>query len=201
MNYDYLFPIILSLVRSFAKVFGAYEYATSETQAAKVAGAIIALLGFLASTWKAHKTVKEETGANGPIGIPPTPPPPPHSMLWILLLPLVCFTPACSSILPGSDPVVVHAEQVEKIAMTTFDTYVRLEFKNRDQLKKVSLDFEKAADKIRVGATNWVASLDRTILAFKHSKTPENKADLVTALATLNTALAEAEGYISRAAK
>ena len=119
-------------------------------------------------------------------------------LIGILAICLLSF--GCASILPGNDPIAVRAEQVERSAIAAFDAYVHIEYINRTNLAKVSTDFLKVADNIRRNSTNWVISLDHTILAYKHNRAESNKVSLATALATVSTALAEAESNIAKAA-
>lgn len=122
-----------------------------------------------------------------------------HLKIYCLVIILAAFGIGCASILPGSDPLVVRAEQGLKAADATFNTYVQVEYANRDLLKKVDIKFETVADKIRVGWTNWVVVLDKALLSYKHAKTPENQAALAQAQATVDTNLAAAQALLSQA--
>lgn len=97
----------------------------------------------------------------------------------------------CSSILPGNDSLVVRAEQAEKDANVAFNAFVQVEYANRDALLKVNPQIQKLADKVRVGWTNWVQTLDRAILTYKGAKTPDNATALVAAQAVIEGNLAQ----------
>jgi hypothetical protein len=105
----------------------------------------------------------------------------------------------CSSILPGNDPLVVRAEQSLKGADVTFNTFVSVEYVNRAQLLAINPQIEKLADKVRVGWTNWAQKLDSALLAYKHSKTPENAAALTTAQAVVDTNLTQSQAALAQA--
>jgi hypothetical protein len=107
------------------------------------------------------------------------------------------FCSGCASILPGHDPVVVNAERTVKISFDTFDTFLKLEYDNREQLKKISPDILKAADNIRNNAPKWLETANTTIRAYKKHRDLENKFNLNTAMAVLQNALNEAQKYIA----
>ncbi len=122
----------------------------------------------------------------------------PAALSVVLLLSCMLLGAGCSSILPGNDPVIVRAEQVEKTALAVFDTYVHVEFSQREKLKSISPEFVKVADLIRVSADDWIESLEAALKAYRNNRSPENKATLVTALAVLETSLAEAQRYLGQ---
>lgn len=105
----------------------------------------------------------------------------------------------CSSILPGNDPLVVRAEQTEKTAISTFKAFVHIEAANREFLRKLDPNIKVVADKVRSDSTNWVMSLDRVVLAYKHNRSESNNVNVATALATLEASLAETQKYLSQA--
>lgn len=115
------------------------------------------------------------------------------------LLPAALLVGGCAGILAGNDPILVRAEQAEKAAMVSFDTFVHVEYLNRVKLLSISPEFLHQADNVRLNSTNWVKALDLTILAYKHNRAESNKVTLATALATLSTALGQTEYLLARA--
>lgn len=121
-------------------------------------------------------------------------------MKFAYTLLVVCLIGAgCSSILPGNDPLIVNAERAEKIADTTFTTFVNVEYANRERLLQANPQIEKLADKVRVGWTNWVQKLDAALLNYKHSKTPENASALAQAQAVVDTNIAQSQSSLAEA--
>lgn len=125
--------------------------------------------------------------------------PPKNTVAMLLAIGLgIAALPGCSTIAPGSDPVVVRAEQTRETAIQTFDAFLLYEYSNRDYLWGKSHDFKSVADNIRQNESGWIEALNSGIKRYK-----ENKADgtgpLTQALAAIETALAEAQATITRA--
>lgn len=111
------------------------------------------------------------------------------------------FFVGCATVLPGNDPVVVRAEQIRGIALDTFDTVMKLERDNREALFAVSPDIKHTVDYFRKNELQWINGLDNCIQTYKKNRTPENKATLVTWLAVVEKALAEAQTCLIKATK
>jgi len=110
----------------------------------------------------------------------------------------VVFITACVALQPGADAIVVRAEQSRSIAFLTFDTFLKFEYDNRTLLAGTP-EIHAAAEHIRVNGPKWIDDLTALIAVYKANRTPENKANLATGLAVLNTALVAAEKYLSEA--
>lgn len=110
-----------------------------------------------------------------------------HIALLILLVPL--FFSGCVSVQPGADPVVVNAERSIEVARATLDGFLRFEYNNR---AKVPEEMRKSADKIREHAPAWFERVLRLKAAYKQNRGADQKADLMTAVAVLQSAAAEA---------
>lgn len=117
--------------------------------------------------------------------------------MQIVVLPLMAAVlgAGCSSIAPGNDPVVVNAERTTRLALETFDLFVKWEYDNRAVLAKVP-EIRQAADQIRRDGPSWLSSARVLTRAYKDSRTAENKADLETALVVLRAALERARLYL-----
>lgn len=115
--------------------------------------------------------------------------------LAILLLILPLFFTGCTSLQPGADPLVVNAERTIEISRATLDAFVRWEFNNRAKCPK---EVQEAAERIRQHAPEWFNRAMRLKLAYKQNRGPDQKADLLTALAVLSTATSEAATFLAR---
>lgn len=128
-------------------------------------------------------------------------------MKYALALSLLVLA-GCAQLRPGADSLVVRAEQTQQIAFDTFNTFLTLENQNRDLYKQVLPDVHTAAEWLRApmvqpdGKTlqrglSILKSFDRVKMAYKYNRTAENKANLTTALATLETTLNEVQAQLS----
>lgn len=121
------------------------------------------------------------------------------ALTYLIFLSLMICT-GCGTIgriLPGNDPIVVNGERTIKIAFETFDTFLKLEYDNRENLKKISPEIFNVAEKIRYQGPRWLDTAKTTLRAYKQNRTEENKFGAITALAVLQNGLTEAEKYIA----
>jgi hypothetical protein len=100
---------------------------------------------------------------------------------------------------PGHDAVVVNAERTTQLAVDTFDVFLKWEHDNRTTLSSVP-EIRKVADQIRDDGESWLTTARAMTRAYKENRTPENKANLQTAVAVLRTALDKARLYLERGA-
>jgi hypothetical protein len=112
----------------------------------------------------------------------------------LLLLPLL-ICGGCASLQPGADPLVVNSERTIGIAKETLDAFVRFEFNNRS---KCPPEVQAAAETIRREAPVWFARAMRVKLAYKQHRDANNRADLMTAVAVLQTAASEAATALAK---
>lgn len=110
----------------------------------------------------------------------------------------------CANLKPGADPVIVRAEQVEQVAFATFDTFVHLVAQHEDEVKERVPAAYQFAEWLRAKGPSGlprgialVKSLDTVRKAYKANRTPENKAGVASALAALESALAETQKQIA----
>lgn len=103
----------------------------------------------------------------------------------------------CAGVKPGNDPVVVHAEQTIAIAFSTCDAFVCYEHVNNAD-GQLGQDVRLAAERIRKYAPQWIEGAQSILRAYKASRADENRANLITALATLETAMTTANQYLAR---
>jgi hypothetical protein len=117
----------------------------------------------------------------------------------------------CKTLQPGADPVVVRTEQSLTIAQATFDTFLKLDDADRPLVKHQLPAVHNFAEWLRepmpispgstVIVARWaemVAAADRVKLAYQANRTPENRANLVTALATLEVAVSEVQSNLAQ---
>jgi hypothetical protein len=105
----------------------------------------------------------------------------------------------CTAIAPGNDPVVVEAERVLSSSLDIVDTFVHLEFNQRTELAALSPDIHTYAEVLRKQFSGWLDSAKAMIRTYKANRSPENKANLQTAIAVLNQAALQAQKYLSAA--
>lgn len=108
----------------------------------------------------------------------------------------IMFVQGCA-LLPGQDPIVVNAERATAIAMDTFDSFMKYEFDNRVALARVSPDIHKVAERIRVNGKQWLLTARTLTKTYKANRSDENKFQLMTAVAVLQSAMAESQRYIT----
>lgn len=115
--------------------------------------------------------------------------------LFLLCLPAF-FLFGCASIMPGHDPIVVQAERTTKIALATFDMFLKYEFENKEMLEKLSPDIHKFAEQVRRKGPTWLQSARNLTLTYKNNRSEENKFQLETAVAVLQAAVSESQKYV-----
>lgn len=119
-------------------------------------------------------------------------------MNYLLALLLVIGFCGCTTLQPGADPLVVNAERSIEVSRVTLDAFLKFEFSNRE---KCPAEVQAAAEAIRVKAPEWFRRAHRVKLAYKQNRGPDQKADLLTALAVLQTAASEAATALATYAK
>ncbi len=105
---------------------------------------------------------------------------------------------SCAEITVGADSVVVNAERTTALAVDTFDSFLQFEYSNRAQLAAVSPGIHTYAEVIRRNGQQWLMSARTLTRAYKEHRTAENKANLETAIAVLQTAITQAQMYLAK---
>lgn len=124
--------------------------------------------------------------------------------LLAILFTLALIT-GCATLQPGADPLVVRSQQTEKVAFDTFDTFLKLEHRYADKVKKTVPEVSKFADWLRepVGDSPrgiaMVKSLGKVRKAYAAAKTPDNKAKLGSAVDALAAVLEETKQHLTAA--
>lgn len=96
----------------------------------------------------------------------------------------------CASVAPGSDPLIVHAQQVKRNYLYSADTLVKFEFNHRNELWKVNTGIKKTTDSIRELTPVFLDSMDKSIATYKVYKNAVNKDDLTTQIKLLTDNIA-----------
>ena len=128
-------------------------------------------------------------------------------MKTLSILALALALAGCATLDPRTDAVEVRAEQTVVTAYDVMDTFLKLELQNRALLQIKAPGVCKFADKLRAPvqvngkAVPWgislIESANATRLAYKRNRTPDNKASLVSAVAAVETALAETNAQLA----
>lgn len=111
----------------------------------------------------------------------------------------------CSTVAPGSDPLVVRAQQVETTAYSAFDTLLKIDNANRAFFATNAPGVHAFAEQLRqpvMDGTNatrqgllWVTQLDRITQAYETNGASSNAVE--SAISVVNTAIIAAEQDIS----
>jgi hypothetical protein len=104
----------------------------------------------------------------------------------------------CSILTPGSDAVIVNAERTERVAFHSVDAFLSIEKDNAATLKTVSPEIHKYAETLRHNAPSWFRSARALTETYKSNRSVQNKANLQSALALLETAQSQANDYMGR---
>lgn len=126
---------------------------------------------------------------------PPKDLPPPVVMLC--LLPALLFT-GCANVDPGADPVVVNAERSIAVSKDIVHAFVTVDHENRAWFKANAPDVHDAAETLRKKFPPAHNSAMALIRAYKRNRTPENKANMLTALSVLNQLSIEAAAWMAK---
>jgi len=92
---------------------------------------------------------------------------------------LLVLLVGCATVSPGTDPLVVRAEQTTKIAFEVIDQFLAWEYNNRATLDK---EVTQVANEIRLAAPDAIRMLRAVTKAYKAQRDPETKTQLVAAI-------------------
>ncbi len=94
------------------------------------------------------------------------------------------------------DPVVVNAERTTQVAFDTFESFKKYEYNNRATLEKVNPRIEHYANVIRRNEKQWLQTARAMTMAYKYNRNAQNKANMDTAIAVLQAAIAQIGQYM-----
>jgi hypothetical protein len=106
----------------------------------------------------------------------------------------------CAAVERGQDPVVVNAERATAMALDVMDAFLQVEYLNRELLAQASPEIHQVAERVRTDGPKWLESARAATKAYKQNRSPENKFQLQTAIAVLQTAVTESQRYIALSA-
>jgi len=114
------------------------------------------------------------------------------------ILAIALLLNGCAATQQGNDTVVVDAEKSTSVALESINAFLKLEYDNQAVIKQRLPQVHTYANFVRVHSPQWIAAARSMTNAYKSNRTPENKANLGTALATLNQAVTLITQYISQ---
>lgn len=122
----------------------------------------------------------------------------------LALLSSVLLLCGCASLQPGADPLVVRCQQAEATAFATFDTFVHLVADHEAKVKATVPAAFAFAEWLRAKqpdglprGLSLVESLGTVRRAYAANRTPAGKASLLSALASLQAAVAESQKHLT----
>lgn len=192
----------MSFVRSLLKMLGAIVVAkgvADQSAVETISAGLVALAGVVWSHGT-HATAPPGNTSKQPPAVP----------LLLLLGVVGIGALGCKTALqPGADAFVVRVEQTETIGYSTLDTFLKIDDSNRGFWRTNLPAMHHFAEYLRVPVTldvtnsfprwaGYIYSLDRVKLDYKAGRATSN--EVVTVLATAETAVAQAQQFISQSA-
>lgn len=98
---------------------------------------------------------------------------------------------------------VAKGQQVVHASAVNFDAFIQFEKSNRDALWAVNKNIKRTADKLRhkscadcePNAAKWIDSAIAMIDAYKDNRSPENRANMDTAIAVIQEMINQITNY------
>lgn len=98
---------------------------------------------------------------------------------------------------------VAKSQQVVHAAAVDFNAFIQFEKANRTELWRINHGIKHTADKLRhrncadcgPNAQHWIGSAIATIDAYKDNRSPENKANMDTAIAVIQELINQISSY------
>ena len=100
---------------------------------------------------------------------------------------------ACVTPRPGNQTAEIRAEQVLSVSAAALDSFVAFEHRRRADVPPLVRD---VASRVRLNAPKALDSANALRLAYKSNRTPQNEAGLLTALAMVETIVAEIRVWV-----
>jgi outer membrane biogenesis lipoprotein LolB len=114
-------------------------------------------------------------------------------MKTILAAIALCLLTACATIRPGNQSAEVRAEQTLSVSLAALDSFITFEHRRSADVPALVRD---VARRIRSEAPKALDSANNLRLAYKSNRTAANEANLFTALAVVDSMLAEIRVWV-----
>lgn len=114
-------------------------------------------------------------------------------MKQILAALTLCLLTACATVRPGNQTVEVRAEQTLSVSLAALDSFVAFEHRRRADVPALVRD---VAARVRLNAPRALDSANALRLAYKGNRNAENQAGLLTALAVVESLVAEIRVWV-----
>ena len=114
-------------------------------------------------------------------------------MKQILAALTLCLLTACATVRPGNQTVEVRAEQTLSVSLAALDSFVAFEHRRRADVPPLVRD---VAARVRREAPRALDSANALRLAYKGNRNAENQAGLLTALAVVESLVAEIRVWV-----
>ena len=114
-------------------------------------------------------------------------------MKTILAALALCLLAACATVRPGNQSAEVRAEQTLSVSLAALDSFVAFEHRRRADVPPLVRD---VAARVRLNAPRALDSANALRLAYKGNRTAANEAGLLTALAMVETLVAEIRVWV-----
>lgn len=119
---------------------------------------------------------------------------------WIAIAALLLLVMGCRTLDPAGpyhgDKFLYNAHKTITSAYDVLASYVKWEFENRQALASRP-EIKKSADYVRTNAQQWINSAIALADAYEANPNDQTRTALQKALDILNTALAQAAGYMA----
>lgn len=109
------------------------------------------------------------------------------------LLPFGLLMSGCSTVKPGNQSAEVRAEQTLSVSLSALDSFVAFEHRRRADVPALVRD---VAARVRLNAPKALDSANALRLAYKGNRSADNKAGLLTALAVVESLIAEIRVWV-----
>jgi hypothetical protein len=127
--------------------------------------------------------------------------------LWGIFILVAVLLHGCAAPDPNADPVVVRAEQTLSIAFDSMDTFLKIEKRNAELVKQKVPEVHAFAESLRARVVfdgremargiSFIESANNACLTYKRARAPDNRANLLTALKTLDSVLDEVKKHLA----
>jgi len=105
----------------------------------------------------------------------------------------LCLLAACATVRPGNQSAEVRAEQTLSVSLAALDSFVAFEHRRRADMPPLVRD---VAARVRLNAPKALDSANALRLAYKGNRNAENQAGLLTALAVVESLVAEIRVWV-----